>query len=130
MVRTLELSEGMRIGLPFRAQSTVAIDRERFDDYDYEFPDHSSITLIETADHLADLTGYYGTAIAEVSTLEETEAGYYFVTLTLTRVDVDGKLSLTREERSGRRDYHDPVDSRERDSHRPDGESQRVNRRY
>ena len=110
MSKILDLSEGMRIGIPFRAQSTIDIDEERFSEYDYEFPPDSGITLIETGDDISPLQGYYGTAIAEVSSLNDSQAGYLFISLTIVQVDIDGKLSISREEGSQGNGYSSNLD--------------------
>lgn len=67
MSTVIELSEGMRIGIPFRAQKAIDIDKARFAEYEYEFPNQTSITLIETADGIETLNGYFGDAIVEVT---------------------------------------------------------------
>lgn len=99
MSRVINLSEGMRLGIPFRAQKTISIDKERFDDYSYDFPKNSGITLIKTDDTIGTLDGYYGTAIAEISSLSVSDGGYNFITLTIRQVDIDGELSISRKER-------------------------------
>jgi len=98
MSQTLDLTEGMRIGIPFRAQKTIRLDEERFGEYAYEFPEESGITLIEAAEGIGNVQGYYGTAKAEITALNESSSGYQYITLTIVRVDIDGKLSLTRKE--------------------------------
>lgn len=67
-------------------------------EYAYEFPEESGITLIEAAEGIGNLQGYYGTAKAEITALNESSSGYRYITLTIVRVDIDGKLSLTRKE--------------------------------
>jgi len=98
MSHTLNLSEGMRVGIPFRAQKTIRLDEDRFEDYPYDFPEESGITLIETAEDIGNIRGYYGTAKAEITSLNESPSGYQYITLTIVRVEVEGKLSLSREE--------------------------------
>jgi len=102
-MNTIELSEGMRLGIPFRAQKTIDIDAERFETYPYEFPERSGITLIETAEDVDSLSGYYGTAIAEISSLNRSKSDYIYISLTIVEVDIDGEISITRQERSGSR---------------------------
>lgn len=113
MASTIELSEGMRLGIPFRAQKTITLDTERFAEYPYEFPEDSGINLIETADDMGDLIGYYGSAIAEVTSLNESATGYQFVSLTITEVEIEGKISITRQERSSGRGYETTQQDRE-----------------
>lgn len=100
MSTVIELSEGMRIGIPFRAQKTIDIDKARFAEYEYEFPTQTNITLIETADDIGTLNGYFGDAIAEVTNLSQTAGEYQFVSLMIIEVEIEGKLSITREEQS------------------------------
>lgn len=75
MSQTLDLVEGMRIGIPFRAASVIEIDSKRFVEYDYEFPEQASITLIETSDDLADLEGYYRRALRKCRQLRRARQG-------------------------------------------------------
>jgi len=98
MSHTLDLTERMRVGIPFRAQKTIRLDEDRFEDYPYDFPEESGITLIETAEDIENIRGYYGTAKAEITSLNESPSGYLYITLTIVRVDIEGQLSLTREE--------------------------------
>lgn len=105
MSRVIDLSEDMRLGIPFRAQKTISIDKEKFEEYSYEFPENSGITLIKTDDAIGTLNGYYGTAIAEISSLSVSEGGYNYLTLTIRQVDIDGELSISRKERSHRDQY-------------------------
>lgn len=130
MPKILDPTEGMRIGIPFRAQSTIEIDGTRFGEYDYKFPETASITLIDSGDNVADLEGYYGTAIAELTSVENTEAGHSFLTLTIKQVDIDGKLSLTRQERTGGPELHESGTNSESDDYLPPGDPDRVNRYY
>lgn len=105
MASTLDITEGMRIGIPFRAQKTIRLDEDRFEEYPYDFPDESGITLIETADDIGNLRGYYGTAKAEIAALNESQSGYQYITLQVFEVDIEGKLSLTREENAAGMGY-------------------------
>jgi hypothetical protein len=130
MSSILDLSEGMRIGIPFRAQATIDIDEERFSEYDYEFPPNSGITLIETADEISPLQGYYGTAIAEVSSLNESQGGYTFISLTIVQVDIDGKLSISREERSRGNGYVSNLDQHGDDIAGPTSTVEKLDRGF
>ena len=130
MSRIIDLSEGMRIGIPFRAQATINIDDERFSEYDYEFPPKSGITLIETAEDISQLRGYYGTAIAEVSSLNETQTGYLFISLTIVQVDIDGELSISREERSKGKGYVSNLDQQGDDIAGPSSTVEKLNRGF
>lgn len=105
MTNPIELSEGMRLGIPFRAQKTIDIDEERFKTYQYEFPENSGITLIKTAEDVGSLTGYYGTAIAKISSINCSKSGYLYISLTIVEVDIDGKISITRQERNSGHRY-------------------------
>lgn len=100
MSNIIDPTEGVRLGIPFRAQKTIRIDEDRFEEYAYDFPEESGINLIEAADDIANLEGYYGTAIAEVSSVAESPSGYQYISLKIVRVDIDGKLSVTRQEHS------------------------------
>ena len=130
MSRILDLSEGMRIGIPFRAQATINIDDERFSEYDYEFPPNSGITLIKTAEDISQLRGYYGTAIAEISSLNETQTGYLFISLTIVQVDIDGELSISREERSKGKGYVSNLDQQGDDIAGPSSTVEKLNRGF
>jgi len=130
MSRILDLSEGMRIGIPFRAQTTINIDHERFSEYDYEFPPNSGITLIKTAEDISQLRGYYGTAIAEISSLNETQTGYLFISLTIVQVDIDGELSISREERSKGKGYVSNLDQQGDDIAGPSSTVEKLNRGF
>jgi len=120
----------MRIGIPFRAQATINIDDERFSEYDYEFPPNSGITLIKTAEDISQLRGYYGTAIAEVSSLNETQTGYLFISLTIVQVDIDGELSISREERSKGKGYVSNLDQQGDDIAGPSSTVEKLNRGF
>lgn len=131
MSSILDLSEGMRIGIPFRAQATIDIDEERFSEYDYEFPPNSGITLIETSKDISPLQGYYGTAIAEVSSLNESQGrGYTFISLTIVQVDIDGKLSISREERSRGNGYVSNLDQHGDDIAEPTSTVEKIDRGF
>jgi len=110
MSNIIDPTEGMRLGIPFRAQKTIRVDEDRFGEYPYDFPESSGISLIETAQDISNLNGYYGTAIAEVSSVSESRSGYQYISLTIVRVDIEGKLSVTREEHSKGMGYDSNLD--------------------
>jgi hypothetical protein len=130
MSNTIELAEGMRLGIPFRAQKTINIDEERFDSYSYEFPENSGITLIETSEDVGNLHGYYGTAIAEISALNTSQSGYRYISLTIVQVDIDGELSITRQERSTGGRYESNLDDHGDDIAGPTSTVEKINRRF
>ena len=110
MSQIIDLSEGMRLGIPFRAQKTISIDEDRFESYAYEFPENCGITLIETSEEVGDLHGYCGTAIAIISALKTSQSGYRYISLEIVQVDIDGELSITRQERTSGGRYESNLD--------------------
>lgn len=130
MTKTIDLSEGMRLGIPFRAQKTVDIDDERFETYPYEFPENSGITLIETAKDIGSLSGYYGTAIAKITSLNSSQSGYLYISLTIVEVDIDGKLSITRQERNGGDRYRSNLNDQGDDLAGPTSTIDKINRGF
>jgi len=126
----IKLSEGMRLGIPFRAQKTISIDEERFESYPYEFPRNCGITLIETAEDIGGLHGYYGTAIAELASINTSQSGYRFISLEIVQVDIDGELSLTRQERSAGARYESNLDQYGDDVAGPSSTVDKLNRGF
>ena len=130
MSHTIDLSEGMRLGIPFRAQKTITIDEERFESYAYEFPENCGITLIETSADVGDLHGYYGTAIAEISALNSSQSGYRYISLEIVQVDIDGELSITRQERTSGERYESNLDEYGDDLAGPRSTVDKINRGF
>lgn len=130
MAQTIELSEGMRLGIPFRAQKTINVDEERFKTYPYDFPEDSGITLIEASEDIGSLIGYYGTAIAEVSSLNSSGSGYLYISLTIVEVDIDGKISITREERNSGSGYRSNLNEYGDDVAGPSSTVDKINRGF
>lgn len=130
MANIIELSEGMSLGIPFRAQKTINIDEERFESYSYEFPENSGITLIETSDDVGDLHGYYGTAITEISSLTISKSGYRYISLEIVQVDIDGELSITRQERTSGERYESNLDKYGDDLAGPTSTIDKINRGF
>lgn len=130
MTNIIELTEGMRLGIPFRAQKTIKIDEERFESYAYEFPENSGITLIETSEDVMDLYGYYGTGIAEISALNISQSGYRYISLEIVQVDIDGELSLTRQERTSGGRYESNLDKHGDDIAGPSSTIDKINRGF
>ena len=130
MSNPIDLSEGMRLGIPFRAQKTIDLDEERFETYPYEFPENSGITLIETAEDVGSLDGYYGTAIAKVSSINRSKSGYLYISLTIVVVDIDGKLSITRQERNSGNKYRSNLNEYGDDVAGPTSTIDKINRGF
>ena len=130
MPNTIDPTEGMRLGIPFRAQKTIRIDEERFEEYPYDFPDESGINLIEAADDIANLQGYYGTAIAEVSSVAESQSGYQYISLKVVRVDIEGKLSVTRQDYSKGMGYESNLNQYGDDQAGPTSTIDKLNRGF
>lgn len=130
MSTTLDLTEGMRVGIPFRAQKTIRLDEDRFEDYPYDFPEESGITLIEAAECIGNIHGHYGTAKAEISSLNESPSGYQYITLKIVRVEIEGKLSLTREENPKGMDYNSNLNKFGDDVAGPSSTIDKLNRGF
>lgn len=130
MTKTIDPAEGMRLGIPFRAQKTIDIDEERFKTYPYEFPENSGITLIETSEDIGSLIGYYGTAIAKISSLNSSKSGYLYISLTIVEVDIDGKLSITRQERNRGNRYRSNLNEQGNDLAGPTSTIDKINRGF
>lgn len=130
MAQEISLSEGMRLGIPFRAQKTISIDEERFESYQYEFPENCGITLIETSEDVGNLHGYYGTAIAEISALTTAQSGYRYISLEIVQVEIDGELSITRQERSSTNLYESNLDQHGDDIAGPTSTIDKLNRGF
>jgi len=130
MSRTLDLAEGMRVGIPFRAQKTIRLDEDRFEDYPYNFPEESGITLIEAAEDIGNIRGYYGTAKAEITSLNESPSEYQYITLKIVRVEIEGKLSLTREENTQGMGYKSNLNEFGDDTAGPSSTVDKLNRGF
>jgi len=120
----------MRLGIPFRAQKTIDIDDEQFETYPYEFPENSGITLIETAEEMGSLSGYYWTALAKISSLSTSQSGYLYISLTIAEVDIDGKLSITRQERNSGNRYRSNLNEQGNDLAGPTSTIDKINRGF
>lgn len=130
MSKVLNLSEGVRIGIPFRAQKTIRLDEDRFEDYPYNFPENSGITLIEAAEDIENIYGHYGMAKAEITSLSESPSGYQYITLTIERIEIEGKLSLTREERAKGMGYRNNLNKFGNDKAGPSSTVDKINRGF
>ena len=124
----IELEEGMRVGIPFRAQSSIRIDTDRFEEYPFSFPEQSGVTKITTANCVADLSGHYGKAIAEVSCINTSDSGYQYISLKILSAEIAGDLSATRGERANGMKYKSNLNKYGYDTAGPSSTVSRLNR--
>jgi hypothetical protein len=74
---TLDLTEGMTIGLPVQVKQTPSIDHERMPDWDFDLPENVSFSRLDLADGMKVIGGGIGRGkgAVEIKRINESSSG-------------------------------------------------------